>query len=104
MPVNWALAGQQRGLADELFIPPINFAMVDVGVYRSGYPTIRNLPFLGTLGLRSIMYPLNRSDLQGHSEIWQSRTIRVAGNSGDSPVSFAGVILVVALLSALLID
>ncbi|GAQ82951.1 Phosphotyrosine protein phosphatases superfamily [Klebsormidium nitens] len=56
MPKDWALAGQQRGLAEELFIPPTNFSMVDTGVYRSGYPNARNLPFLSTLGLRSIIY------------------------------------------------
>eukprot|EP00245_Coleochaete_scutata_P008218 TRINITY_DN245_c0_g2_i1.p1 TRINITY_DN245_c0_g2~~TRINITY_DN245_c0_g2_i1.p1 ORF type:complete len:193 (+),score=34.33 TRINITY_DN245_c0_g2_i1:39-581(+) len=43
-------------MAEELFIPPINFAMVDKGVYRSGYPNTKNLPFLNKLGLRSVVY------------------------------------------------
>ena len=38
-----------------LLIPPLNFAMVDEGVYRSGYPHKSNIPFLRTLKLRSIV-------------------------------------------------
>lgn len=37
------------------FIPPLNFAMVAKGVYRSGYPNKRNHPFLSKLGLKSIL-------------------------------------------------
>lgn len=40
----------------ELFVPPLNFAMVDYGVYRSGFPDSANFAFLKTLGLRSIVY------------------------------------------------
>jgi hypothetical protein len=42
-------------LAQELMVPPINFACVCKGVYRSGYPNLRNLPFLKKLGLKSIL-------------------------------------------------
>eukprot|EP00246_Nothoceros_aenigmaticus_P001102 TRINITY_DN1144_c0_g1_i2.p1 TRINITY_DN1144_c0_g1~~TRINITY_DN1144_c0_g1_i2.p1 ORF type:complete len:201 (+),score=25.12 TRINITY_DN1144_c0_g1_i2:450-1052(+) len=41
---------------DDLLIPPLNFAMVDKGVYRSGYPNAKNLPFLRKLRLKSIVY------------------------------------------------
>ncbi|KAJ3185812.1 hypothetical protein HDU85_001181 [Gaertneriomyces sp. JEL0708] len=37
-------------------VPPLNFAMVAPGVYRSGYPNRKNFPFLQKLGLKSIMY------------------------------------------------
>lgn len=41
---------------DELnLIPPLNFAMVDNGIFRSGFPDSANFSFLKTLGLRSIM-------------------------------------------------
>lgn len=40
---------------DDLLIPPLNFAMVDRGVYRSGYPNAKNLPFLRKLKLKSIV-------------------------------------------------
>ena len=36
-------------------IPPLNFAMVDRGIYRSGSPTAENLGFLDALNLRSIV-------------------------------------------------
>ena len=37
-------------------LPPDNFAMVWRGVYRSGFPTKKNLAFLQQLGLRSILF------------------------------------------------
>ncbi|KAL9316158.1 hypothetical protein ACSQ67_017159 [Phaseolus vulgaris] len=40
---------------EDLFIPPLNFAMVDNGIFRSGFPEPANFSFLQTLGLRSIM-------------------------------------------------
>lgn len=41
---------------DELnLIPPLNFSMVDNGIFRSGFPDSGNFSFLQTLGLRSIM-------------------------------------------------
>ncbi|EYU27740.1 hypothetical protein ABFS82_13G128800 [Erythranthe guttata] len=38
------------------FVPPLNFSMVDYGIFRSGFPDTPNFPFLKTLGLRSIIY------------------------------------------------
>jgi Tyrosine phosphatase family len=43
----------ERG--SSLYIPPLNFGIVDKGVYRSGYPNDRNFPFLKKLGLRAIV-------------------------------------------------
>ncbi|KAF2292331.1 hypothetical protein GH714_019334 [Hevea brasiliensis] len=40
---------------DLTFIPPLNFAMVDNGIFRSGFPDSANFSFLQTLGLRSII-------------------------------------------------
>ncbi|XP_052178460.1 probable tyrosine-protein phosphatase DSP4 isoform X2 [Diospyros lotus] len=40
---------------EELFIPPLNFAMVDNGILRSGFPDTANFSFLQSLGLRSII-------------------------------------------------
>lgn len=58
---------------DGLFVPPLNFAMVEKGVYRSGFPSPINFPFLETLRLRSIIclcpepYPeANREFLRAH--------------------------------------
>lgn len=40
---------------EDLFVPPLNFAIVDTGIFRSGFPDSANFSFLQTLGLRSIM-------------------------------------------------
>lgn len=36
-------------------VPPDNFSMVWHGVYRSGFPTKKNLHFLRTVGIRSVL-------------------------------------------------
>ncbi|KAJ0591144.1 putative protein-tyrosine-phosphatase [Helianthus annuus] len=41
---------------EELYTPPLNFSMVDNGVFRSGFPDTANFSFIKTLGLRSIVY------------------------------------------------
>ncbi|OIW02759.1 hypothetical protein TanjilG_29535 [Lupinus angustifolius] len=41
---------------DDFLIPPLNFAMVDNGIFRSGFPEPVNFSFLQTLRLRSIIY------------------------------------------------
>ena len=40
---------------DSMLIPPFRFAAVETGVYRSAYPTLKNLSFLDTLALRTIV-------------------------------------------------
>lgn len=42
--------------SEEPLNPPINFAMVEEGIYRSGFPKAANFRFLKTLKLRSIMF------------------------------------------------
>ncbi|KAG2604972.1 probable tyrosine-protein phosphatase DSP2 [Panicum virgatum] len=37
-------------------VPPLNFAMVDDGIFRSGFPETSNFRFLKSLNLRSIVY------------------------------------------------
>ena len=54
---------------DGLFVPPLNFAMVEKGVYRSGFPSRINFPFLETLRLRSIMYSLTSLLLYSYSHV-----------------------------------
>ena len=41
---------------EEFLIPPRNFGMVDRGIYRSEFPETRNVTFLDSLHLRSILY------------------------------------------------
>ncbi|KAJ2488370.1 tyrosine-protein phosphatase siw14 [Coemansia sp. RSA 2050] len=40
----------------QLIVPPLNFAMVAPGVYRSGFPNEKSHPFLLQLRLRTIVY------------------------------------------------
>lgn len=48
-------------------IPPLNFAMVCDGIYRSGYPNPRNTGFLRRIEFKSVLYlceePYIHSDL-----------------------------------------
>jgi protein tyrosine/serine phosphatase len=39
-----------------MYFPPINFAVVQEGLYRSGLPSEVNFPFLERLNLRTIVY------------------------------------------------
>mmetsp|Transcript_5716 Transcript_5716/g.10244 ORF Transcript_5716/g.10244 Transcript_5716/m.10244 type:complete len:235 (-) Transcript_5716:1003-1707(-) len=39
----------------DVLIPPENFSMVMPGIYRSGFPKRKNLPFLSNIKLRSIL-------------------------------------------------
>ena len=41
-----------------VLVPPLNFALVGPGVYRSGYPNRKNFEFLKKLQLKSILYIL----------------------------------------------
>ncbi|KAI7752606.1 hypothetical protein M8C21_021825 [Ambrosia artemisiifolia] len=47
--------GKPDPIGDELY-PPVNFSMVDYGIYRSSFPDPANFSFLTALGLRSIVY------------------------------------------------
>lgn len=37
-------------------VPPINFALVAPGIYRSGHPNKKNFSFLRRLGLKTVVY------------------------------------------------
>ncbi|KAL6975667.1 Tyrosine-protein phosphatase dsp1 [Sarracenia purpurea var. burkii] len=47
--------GDGDGDGEELYIPPLNFAMVDNGIFRSGFPNPANFSFLQSIDLRSII-------------------------------------------------
>ncbi|KAF0702877.1 hypothetical protein AaE_015660 [Aphanomyces astaci] len=70
--MNGQLEGQRKDddvdAEYEELIPPENFAMVERGLYRSGFPKKKNFTFLRTLGLKSILtlvledYPLSNNE------------------------------------------
>lgn len=47
--------GEQASMVEQV-IPPLNFAMVSPGVYRSGYPNSTNHGFLKYLKLKTLIY------------------------------------------------
>ena len=57
---NFVLTAETRTkkctMAGGAVIPPLNFAMVSPGVYRSGYPNVDNHSFLKTLRLKTLIY------------------------------------------------
>ena len=56
--------------------PPMSFAMVSPGVFRSGFPTRHNAPFLQRLGLRSLVHLAEQPGLvnyDGPLEAWISK-------------------------------
>jgi Tyrosine phosphatase family len=61
-PVPLCLVGDDVA-SEEALNPPTNFAMVEEGIYRSGFPEEANFSFLRTLKLRSIMFVLFNSTI-----------------------------------------
>ncbi|PPD74215.1 hypothetical protein GOBAR_DD28867 [Gossypium barbadense] len=63
---------------DELnLIPPLNFAMVDNGIFRSGFPDSANISFLQTLRLRSIIYLCPEPYSEANNEFLKSNGIKL---------------------------
>ena len=48
--------GLEHGAGGGVLVPPINFALVVPGVYRSGHPNKKNFGFLRQLKLKGIMW------------------------------------------------
>ena len=44
-----------QGERQDYYIPIINFDTVESGLYRSGFPLARNMPFIRKLGIRTIL-------------------------------------------------
>lgn len=44
-----------QGESQDYYIPMINFDTVESGLYRSGFPLLRNMPFIRKLGIRTIL-------------------------------------------------
>ncbi|CAM6090848.1 unnamed protein product [Calypogeia fissa] len=65
------------GMLDDLIIPPLNFVMVDQGVYRSGYPNSKNLSFLQKLKLRSVIYLCPEPYPQANVEFLEKNSIQL---------------------------
>jgi tyrosine-protein phosphatase SIW14 len=64
--------------SDMLLVPSINFNVLCPGVFRSGYPTKKNFPFLRTLGLRSICYLCPEEYAQPNQKFCEEQGITLA--------------------------
>lgn len=53
----------------ETIIPPINYAQILPGIYRSGHPHKQNFKFMETLELKSIMY-LSLDNYRNDTKEW----------------------------------
>ncbi|THU61677.1 hypothetical protein C4D60_Mb07t25840 [Musa balbisiana] len=62
---------------DVHLIPPSNFGVVDVGIFRSGFPISDNFPFLESLNLRSIVYLCPEPYPAANAEFVRSQGIRL---------------------------
>ncbi len=58
-------------------LPPLNFAMVMPGIYRSGYPSASNHTFLSTLKLRTLIYLCPEDCAKDNVEFYHSHNINV---------------------------
>ncbi|KAJ3278908.1 hypothetical protein HDU79_001103, partial [Rhizoclosmatium sp. JEL0117] len=56
-------------------VPPVNFAMVEAGVYRSGRPSKQSLPFLSSLNLKTIIYLSSSKDLDANIQFAQDNDV-----------------------------
>ncbi|XP_052489148.1 probable tyrosine-protein phosphatase DSP4 [Gossypium raimondii] len=64
--------------SDDLnLIPPLNFAMVDNGIFRSGFPDSANFSFLQTLKLTSIIYLCPEPYPEANTEFLKSNGIKL---------------------------
>ena len=49
-----------------IFVPPLNFSIIQDGIFRSGYPNKKNFEFLKKLELKSIVYVCEGVSLFAH--------------------------------------
>lgn len=57
--------------------PPLNFAMVAPGVYRSGYPTATNYSFLKSLKLKTLIYLCPEDCSEAHLKFCKENGINI---------------------------
>ncbi|RKP39684.1 protein-tyrosine phosphatase, partial [Dimargaris cristalligena] len=87
----------------QLLVPPLNFALVVPGIYRSGHPNPKNHSFLTRLGIRTVIY-MNEDDPQpDHVEFMNQNNInfhhfRVEANkepfTETSPADIAAILAI----------
>ncbi|RWW74027.1 hypothetical protein BHE74_00018047, partial [Ensete ventricosum] len=66
-----------RSIGGDVLLPPSNFGVVDRGIYRSGFPSDENFPFLKALNVRSIVYLCPEPYPKVNAEFVRSQGIRL---------------------------
>ncbi|CDR37681.1 CYFA0S01e14840g1_1 [Cyberlindnera fabianii] len=61
--------------SDITYVPPLNFALVEDSIYRSGHPVPINFPFLRTLNLRTVIYIGDKEDNYDYYEFLKEENI-----------------------------
>ena len=51
-----ALGARDAAKTSAILVPPRNFSLVAPGIYRSGYPHVRNFEFLAAIGVKSFLF------------------------------------------------
>ncbi|GMI69111.1 plant and fungi atypical dual-specificity phosphatase 1 [Hibiscus trionum] len=72
-----AVAAGSEAVDEHNLIPPFNFAMVDNGIFRSGFPDSANFSFLQKLNLRSIIYLCPEPYPESNTEFLKSNEIKL---------------------------
>ncbi|KAI8845416.1 tyrosine phosphatase family-domain-containing protein [Chytridium lagenaria] len=63
--------------SEKKLVPPLNFAMVSPGVYRSGYPNKKNFPFLKGLQLRCVMYVCSDDQTEDNTKFFKENGVKL---------------------------
>ncbi|KAE8728695.1 putative tyrosine-protein phosphatase [Hibiscus syriacus] len=77
-PPDYPIIGDDSEInGEQLFVPPLNFAMVDNGIFRSGFPDSANFSFLKSVGLRSVINLCPETYPEANNEFLKANGIRL---------------------------
>jgi len=66
-----------NSMVPQRVLPPLNFAMVMPGIYRSGYPNSTNHSFLATLNLKTLIYLCPEDCIAENLEFYKTHGISI---------------------------
>jgi tyrosine-protein phosphatase SIW14 len=81
-----------------IVVPPLNFALVKDGIYRSGYPNKKNLEFLLKLKLTSILYLSDDDVDQDYKQAFSDKKLyHVRMQAAKEPLELSEELMTLAL-------
>jgi tyrosine-protein phosphatase SIW14 len=75
--IGWEFTMQTEEEKPTLYIPPLNFGLVQPGVYRSGFPIKLNFPYMTKIGIKTIIYISPEPYLDKNLEFYQNNGITI---------------------------